>query len=71
MRKRLLAIAAGIAVLASVAPALAEEHSEEVTGREYGQHVAEHARAGMLGQEHNPGEHQGFSGFEEHHEEHH
>lgn len=71
MRKRLLAIATSIAVLASVTPALAEEHPEEVTGREYGQHVAEHARAGHLGQEHNPGEHRGFRGFQEHHEESH
>ena len=71
MRKPLLALLTAIAVLASVAPAFAEEHLEEVTGREYGQHVAEHAREGRLGQDHNPGEHQGFSGFEEHHEEHH
>jgi hypothetical protein len=31
------------------------------SGRAFGQHVAEHAQMGMLGADHNPGNHQGFS----------
>ena len=35
--------------------------SEHPTGMQFGQHVAEHARLGELGQDHHPGMHQGFS----------
>ena len=31
------------------------------SGRAFGQHVAEHAKMGMLGADHNPGMHQGYS----------
>ena len=31
------------------------------TGQAFGAHVSEHARDGMLGADHNPGMHQGFS----------
>ena len=31
------------------------------SGRAFGQHVADHARAGELGGDHNPGHHQGYS----------
>ena len=31
------------------------------SGHEFGQHVADHAQAGELGGEHNPGHHQGYS----------
>jgi hypothetical protein len=31
------------------------------SGLEFGQHHADHARAGELGGEHNPGNHQGYS----------
>lgn len=41
-------------------------------GQFFGQHVAEHAQAGHLGKEHNPGMHQGLAGFMDHGEhEHH
>jgi len=40
-------------------------------GQFFGQHVAEHAQAGHLGQEHNPGMHQGLANFLDHgHHEH-
>lgn len=32
-----------------------------VSGAAFGQHVADHARAGELGGDHNPGNHQGYS----------
>lgn len=35
--------------------------TDHPTGMQFGQHVAEHARLGELGQEHHPGMHQGFS----------
>ncbi len=35
--------------------------ADHPTGMLFGQHVAEHARAGELGMEHYPGMHQGFS----------
>lgn len=56
-----------VLVLALASPALAVNGSGGA-GLEFGQHHAEHARAGHLGAEMNPGVHQGFSGFEEHHE---
>jgi len=49
-----------------VGTAMAGEH--EVTGRMYGEHIAEHAQSGHFGSEMNPGMHQGFAGFEEHHD---
>ena len=35
--------------------------ADHPTGMQFGQHVAEHARLGELGQDHHPGMHQGFS----------
>lgn len=40
------------------------------TGAEYGQHIKEHALTGHFSGEENPGNHQGFAGFEEHHHDH-
>lgn len=40
-------------------------------GRYFGQHVATHARAGHLGQQHNPGMHQGLANFLDHGGHHH
>ena len=36
-------------------------HCHWNSGRDFGQHHAEHARAGHLGGQHNPGNHQGYS----------
>jgi hypothetical protein len=62
MRRSILAIAAGLllAVVAAL-PAAATEAEMCASGRDFGAMHAEHARAGMLGQEMNPGIHQGFS----------
>ena len=35
--------------------------ADHPTGMQFGKHVAEHARLGEFGMEHNPGMHQGFS----------
>lgn len=61
--RKLIAIVAGGALAALVAstPVLVHDGGHD-SGREFGEHVAEHARDGKLGKDHNPGEHQGFSG---------
>ena len=43
--------------------ALAQTPANDGLGRSFGQHHAECARAGMLGQDMNPGMHQGLSGW--------
>ncbi len=52
-------------LFALVAPALAHEGEVHechwASGLEFGQHHADHAQAGELGGEHNPGNHQGYS----------
>jgi len=68
MKKRLLLnTLLLLLVLSAVTPPLADSPATDC-GRFFGQHHAEHARAGELGKDHNPGIHQGFSGFLEHHE---
>jgi hypothetical protein len=46
-------------------PALAHEGDDHechwASGHDFGQHVADHAQAGELGGDHNPGHHQGYS----------
>ena len=61
-RLLLLALAVSpLSLLAAAGPALASAP----TGRDYGCHVSTQARAGMLGQGMNPGQHhQGFSGWD-------
>jgi hypothetical protein len=52
-------------LLALVTPILAQDEDVHechwASGREFGQHHAEHAQAGELGGDHNPGHHQGYS----------
>lgn len=64
MRARILAFVAVILMtLIVIQPALAHHEGHDVTsGRDFGEMVAEHARDGVVGQDHNPGMHQGFSG---------
>ena len=45
----------------SAAQEQTEMCADHPTGMQFGQHVAEHARLGELGQEHHPGMDQGFS----------
>jgi hypothetical protein len=63
MKTRLLALVlATLMLMLSAVPAMG------VTGREYGVHVKAHALEQHFSGEENPGNHQGFAGFEEHHE---
>jgi hypothetical protein len=64
MRKLIAMVAGGaLALLVASTPVLAHGGGQGVdSGRDFGQHVAEHAREGVLGKAHNPGNHQGFSG---------
>lgn len=63
MRRSVVTFLLVVTVLAmSAAPALA------ATGRDFGEHVAEHALQGHFSGEMNPGTHRGFAGFQEHHE---
>jgi hypothetical protein len=52
-------------LFALVVPALAHEGEAHeyhwASGREFGQHHADHAQARELGGDHNPGNHQGYS----------
>lgn len=69
--KRLLLVALLVSAIAlsAVLPALAEGNGPapgRTCGRFFGQHITEHAQAGHLGQEHNPGMHQGLANFLDH-----
>jgi|DewCreStandDraft_5_1066085.scaffolds.fasta_scaffold35575_2 hypothetical protein len=69
-----VALLVGLVALSAVLPALAEGNGPAPgrdCGRFFGQHVAEHAQAGHLGREHNPGMHQGLAGFLDHGEHEH
>jgi len=61
--KRLLLVTLLVIFLALLVtgPVLAHEGEHCASGRDFGQHVAAHARAGHLGADHNPGMHRGFS----------
>ena len=55
--------------LAAALPALAGDPAPGSTcGTFFGQHVADHGLEGHLGQEHNPGMHEGLAGFDGHEE---
>lgn len=66
-RTVVVAVLAVVLMFALAAPAFAVNGSGGA-GRDFGLHHAEHAQAGHLGADMNPGMHQGFSGFGEHHE---
>jgi hypothetical protein len=51
-----------VGMVAISAPASADE----LTGRDFGRHVSEHAQKGHFDGDHNPGRHQGFAGWDEH-----
>ncbi|MHB9002536.1 MAG: hypothetical protein ACYC6C_00540 [Coriobacteriia bacterium] len=53
-------------ILGVASAAVAAEHDS--TGRYYGEHIAEHAGMGHFGPGMYPGMHQGFAGFDEHHD---
>ena len=54
--------------LAAALPALAVDPAPGSTcGEEFGLHHADHAQAGELDQDDNPGYHEGLAGFLEHH----
>lgn len=65
MKKFVLLVVVVALVMLSASVVIAHEgevhecHWE--SGQAFGQHVAEHARAGHLGAEHQPGMHQGYS----------
>lgn len=60
--------AVGAAVLTLLVPSIAAAGpGSDGAGREFGQHVPHHAQDGMFSGEMNPGHHQGFAGFSEHH----
>lgn len=65
MKRLLLVVAVVLAVaLLTAVPAFAEPQSTHPhceSGRTFGEHVSSHAKDGLLGKEHNPGNHQGFS----------
>jgi hypothetical protein len=63
--KKLIAVMVGgaVALLIASTPVFANNGGHDVdSGREFGGHVSGHAQEGELGKDHNPGEHQGFSG---------
>ncbi len=72
MKRSLLVImCVVVTLLVAAAPALADGSGNgpapgSTCGAFFGQHVAEHAQSGMLGQDHNPGMHQGLANFLEH-----
>ena len=73
MRKLLIVLLVLLLSFAAAAPALANDGdphhhlcqdingNDKVNGQDFAQHVVQHAQAGTLGAEHNPGMHQGFS----------
>lgn len=65
MKRILLIVTVVLAVaLLTTVPALAMPESTHPvceSGSTFGQHVAQHAEGGILGAEHNPGHHQGYS----------
>ncbi|GAB4420430.1 MAG: hypothetical protein Kow00106_16990 [Anaerolineae bacterium] len=68
-RITLVIVLVGVLTLSAALPAFAEGNgpaSGRTCGQFFGQHVAEHAQAGHLGQEHNPGMHQGLANFLDH-----
>lgn len=66
MKKLLVVALALVLLMAFAAPAFAVNGSGGA-GMEFGLHHAEHAQEGHLGADMNPGMHQGFAGYDEHH----
>ena len=62
LKKIIVGVAAAAALLVVPSAALATNGSDGA-GQAFGQHHAAMAQAGMLGQDMNPGMHQGFSGW--------
>jgi hypothetical protein len=68
---KVVVAAVGVTALSLLVPSIASAGpGSDGAGRAFGQHVAQHARDGMLSGEMNPGLHQGFAGFGEHHHHH-
>jgi len=65
MRLAITLIVALTLILGTATTAFAAEH--ECTAQCYSQHIVEHAQSGHFGGDMNPGMHQGFAGFDEHH----
>lgn len=68
----LVSLLAAVVVLSAAAPAFAKDNDPApgaTCGEFFGQHVAEHAKTGHIGLEHNPGLHEGLAGFADHGEE--
>jgi len=68
-RVLILAVLVGMILLSSAMPVLAQGNGPvpgSACGQYFGQYVAEHAQAGHLGAEHNPGMHQGLANFLDH-----
>ena len=64
MRRTLIVLLLAIALLAILAvPALATTPANDGAGQLFGQHHATMAQSGQLGQDMNPGVHQGISGW--------
>ncbi len=72
MRKLMIFLLVIVISLVAVTPALAHEDPQQhlcqdvngdgkINGQDFAQHVVHHAQEGVLGGEHNPGHHQGFS----------
>lgn len=73
MQKLLIIALVLLVSLMVTAPALANDGDPQhhlcedingdgkINGRDFAQHIVQHAQAGILGAEHNPGMHQGFS----------
>ena len=73
MRKLPIVLLVLLILFAVAAPALANDGDPhhhlcqdingdgKINGQDFAQHVVQHAQAGILGAEHNPGMHEGFS----------
>ncbi len=68
-RVLVLSLLVGLVLLGTAFPALAQGTGPapgSTCGLYFGQHHAEHAQAGHLGQDHYPGMHQGLADFLDH-----
>lgn len=53
-------------IAVATAPVRADQGGTPDASADFGQHVRDHAQSGHLDGEHNPGNHQGASNWEEH-----
>lgn len=68
-RQLILSLLIALILLGAALPAFARGSGPApggTCGKFLGQHIAKHAQAGHLGQEHNPGMHQGLANFLDH-----